>query len=255
MKPFKILISFIVSLILSFSAVAEKEKSQKMYSYATYFYCDVGQEDAADELVKTSYAPVYDAGVKNGSIKGWGWLAHHTGGQWRRILYHTAPTIQGLFDAQKSMGKKLDQVLGKEPDALAKGCKSHDDYIWEYVAGNRSVTEVMARGKASMSVYMVCDFNKEERADEIVKTSFAPVYDSFIGKGKLTSWGWLSHVVGGEYRKLATMSAENFADLLTARAAILEQLFYKGDKKISEEFSNICGSHQDYLWDIKIESP
>mgnify|MGYP000720855998 CR=1 FL=1 len=255
MKQFKILLSFAVSLLLPFAASAEEKKATEMYSYATYFQCDVAQEQAVDDLVKSKYAAVYDAAVKDGTIAGWGWLAHHTGGKWRRILYHSAPSVQGLFDAQDTMGKKLDAALGKAPDAIANGCKTHDDYIWQFVAGSNSDAISARRGKASMSVYMVCDFNKEERADEIVKTNFAPVYDSFVGKGKLTSWGWLSHVVGGKYRKLATMSAESYEDLLKARAGILNKLFYDGDKKIGEEFSSICGSHQDYLWDIKIESP
>jgi len=251
MKPFKIILSFVVSIILSFATMAEDK--MEMYSYATYFNCDVELEPAADKEVKTNYAPIYDAAVKDGTIKGWGWLAHHTGGQWRRILYHTATSVQGLFDAQDKMAKKFDAAFGKTFDALSKGCRSHEDYIWKYEAGSPLVKN-SSRGKASMSVYMVCDFNNEDKADEIVKTKFAPIYNSFVGKGKLTSWGWMSHIIGGEYRKLATMSAENYEDLLKARAGILQTLFDGKGNKAGKEFSEICGSHQDYLWDIKIES-
>ena len=64
----------------------------------------------------------------------------------------------------------------------------------------------------------------------------------------------MSHIIGGEYRKLATMTAENYEDLLKARAGILKTLFDDSDNKSGKAFSEICGSHQDYLWDIKIES-
>ena len=143
--------------------------------------------------------------------------------------------------------------MAKKFDALSKGCKSHEDYIWKYETGIPLVKNI-PRGKASMSVYMVCDFNNEAKADEIVKAEFAPIYNSFVGKGKLTSWGWMSHIVGGEYRKLATMTAESYEDLLKARSRILQTLFDGNGKQAGEDFSGICGSHQDYLWDIKIAS-
>jgi len=36
---------------------------------------------------------------KGSVVSAWGWLAHHTGGKWRRGLYRTAPTIDGLLDS------------------------------------------------------------------------------------------------------------------------------------------------------------
>ncbi len=167
-------------------------------------------------------------------------------------MYHTAPSIKGLFDAQGKMSKKFDVVYEDKIDALSKGCNSHEDYIWRYETGSAQVKNSV-RGKASMSVYMVCNFNQEDKADEIVKAKFAPIYNSFIGKGKLISWGWMSHIIGGEYRKLATMTAENYEVLFVARAGILKKLFEDEEDTSGKDFSDICGSHQDYLWDIKIE--
>ncbi len=255
MNKFNLLISFSVSLLLPFFALGAEPKQPEMYTYATYFSCDVVQEKAVDELVKSTYAPVYDAAVKDGTIAGWGWLAHHTGGEWRRILYHAAPSVDGLFAAQKKMGKKLDAVLGVNPDAMAKGCKTHVDNIWQFVAGSGSAAKSLPRGKAALSVYMECSFEGEENADEIFKTHFSPIYNAQIGKGKLTSWGWLSHVIGGKYRRLETLSAENYSDLLKARESILDSLYQDGKNKHAAEFSKICTSHVDYLWDIQLETP
>jgi len=253
MNPFKVLPKIIVILLFSFSVLCAAEEKPEMYIYSTYFKCEPEQELAVDELVQRAYAPIYNDGVKNGTIANWGWLKHHTGGEWRRILYHSAPSLDALFAAQDTMNKKFEAVLGKNTDTLGRGCKSHEDYVWQYVTGSRPSLEGGTRGKASLSVYMECSFSGEEKADEIFKKHFAPVFNAQVGKGKLTSWGWLSHVIGGKYRRLQTVTADNYADLLKAQKIVLDTLFDK-ENKHGAEFSKICTSHQDYLWDIKTES-
>ena len=42
--------------------------------------------------------------------------------------------------------------------------------------------------------------------------------------------------------------------LLTARAAMLAEVF-ADDNELGEEFSQICGNHTDYLWNIVHETP
>ncbi|AZG35148.1 MULTISPECIES: hypothetical protein [Shewanella] len=252
MNPFNVLPKFIGVLLFSFTALCAAEEEPEMYVYSTYFKCIPEQESAVDELVQRAYAPIYNDGVNNGTIASWGWLKHHTGGEWRRILYHSAPSIDSLFAAQETMNKKFEAVLGKNTDALGRGCQSHEDYIWQYVTGSRPTLGGETRGKVSLSVYMECSFSGEEKADAIVKEHFAPVFNAQVGKGKLTSWGWLSHVVGGKYRRLQTATADNYSDLLKAKKNILDTLYDK-DNKHSAEFSDICTSHQDYLWDIKTE--
>ncbi len=249
------LIILLITLTLSLSALAADKKQQEMYSYATYFACDVDKEQQIDDLISTNYGPIYDAEVKNGTMYNWGWLAHHTGGNWRRILYHTAPTIDALFTAQDKINAKYEKMFGNDPDALAKGCKTHDDYIWQYIIGSQMDAKNNQRGKTSMSVYWECSFNGEERADEIVKQHFAPIYNAHLGKGKLSSWGWLSHVIGGKYRRLETITADNYSDLLKAKKSILDAIYGHKDKTHGDEFTEICTSHTDYLWDIQKESP
>lgn len=253
MKLFRLLSSVTV-LLLSFSAISAEEKKAEMFVYATYFNCEPSSEEAVDKQVSKTYSPIYNAAVKSGAIANWGWLKHHTGGQWRRILYHSAPTITALFSAQEEINKQFDAAFGKKTDAVGQGCKTHDDYVWQYVTGSRPLLTGLPRGKASMSVYMECSFTGEDRADEIFKKHFAPIYNAQVGKGKLTSWGWMSHVIGGKYRRLETLTADNYEDLLKAKSSIVDTLYYSGSNKSAEEFSKICTSHQDYLWDIKTES-
>jgi hypothetical protein len=230
------------SLGVGGTAIAQEQDS---YTYATYFYCDVTQQERADEIVDQLDRPIYEAAVASGGITGLGWLIHHTGGKWRRLSYHNAPSIDALLAAQQKIG---DEVEGKNKaldEEMGKICNSHDDYIWKRVAGNTG-----PRGKAGFSVYYVCDMTREDQADALIKRVFAPMYDKLVAEGKLTSWGWMEHIVGGEYRRLSTITAADMKSLLAARSSIIEAL----DKDpLDDTLTDICGSHADYVWEIKFE--
>ena len=99
----------------------EEEKPAGGYIYATYFYCDTATQEQADELVMKNSAPIYDAAVADGTIKGWGWLAHHTGGKWRRIQYHASDTIEGLLTAQETLQQR-SEAAGVSNDGFAQIC-------------------------------------------------------------------------------------------------------------------------------------
>lgn len=243
----------ILALTAAFGLSAQEKPEQAQeaenYVYATYFYCDTARQEEADELIKKNTAPIYDAAVEDGTINGWGWLAHHTGGQWRRVQYHTSDTVEGLLAAQETIAERVDEAGGAN-DRFAEICGAHDDYIWKREAGN---TLQVKRGPAALSVYEVCNLNDEARAKEIVKTVFAPVLDKAVEDGNLTSWGWNSHVLGGKYRALQTMTAKDNATLLKARAEIIEAIYGDGDNAAANEYSSICTSHADYLWDVQHE--
>jgi hypothetical protein len=232
-------------LVIPFSLAAEEEKKDT-YIYATYFYCDTATQEKADELVKKNTAPINDAATADGTITGWGWLAHHTGGKWRRIQYHMSDTLDGLFSAQDILAERAEKA-GVANDGFAEICSSHDDYIWKMESGNGMNSD---RATAALSVYHVCDLNREQRADEIMEKVFSPVYNKAVTDGKIKSWGWSSHVMGGKYRRLGTMTAESYPALMSAWGEILDAIYGDGDNAEANEFSEICSSHSDYLWDI-----
>jgi hypothetical protein len=99
-----------------------------------------------------------------------------------------------------------------------------------------------------------CDMGREDRADEIVEKTLGPIYNSHVTKGGITSWGWLRHYVGGKWRRVATTTATDVKTLLAARNAIFAEVNEKA-KAASDEINSICGSHQDYIWDIEHEMP
>ena len=239
-----------ISTPAALSADNHEEKAER-YVYATYFYCKIDMQEKADELVKKNNVPVYDAAVADGTIKGWGWMSHHTGGKWRRLQYHVSDSVGGLLKAQETLGKRMDEAMGGADDGFSKICGAHEDYIWKSESGSGMAAD---RASASISVYQICKINKEERADEIVEKVFAPIYDKAVADGKIKSWGWSSHVVGGKYRRLSTMTADSYDALLKARGEILEAIYGDGDNAEATEFSEICGSHSDYLWDIVHET-
>ena len=223
----------------------DNEKKEDTFVYATYFNCDTAKQDKVDEIVEKEMKPVYDKAVADGVIKNWSWLKHQTGGQWRRVAVTTTSSLSTLLPAQKTINKMMDAAKVDPGNTYGSVCNSHDDYIWKVEAGH----SVDKPSNATLSVYLVCDASQEERADEIVKKVFTPIYNANVGKGKLIRWGWLSHIIGGEYRRLLTMSAANYGDLLNTRGEILDTIY--GDKGPAEakEMSKICNSHSDYLWD------
>jgi hypothetical protein len=167
------------------------------------------------------------------------------------VNVHGAGSVQALLDAQKKMGDQTDaneksKRLAAESSAI---CPSHDDYIWRSVAGNSGT---VSGGGASFSTYYVCDQNRESEADAIVKSMLAPALDKMVADGKLKAWGWLEHIVGGKYRRLATMSAADVRSLMEARAAVVETM---QDNPAGDMLNAVCGDHTDYIWEIRAQAP
>jgi hypothetical protein len=242
-----------VCLCLLFSVTAGAEdKPAESYIYATYHYCDFSQQDRADEIFDQTDKVDYDAAMKDGTISTYGWLAHQTGGMWRRASYFGAGSMQALLDAEQKMIAHSDgatdkvKKLNKEFGGI---CKQHDDYIWHTIAGNIGA---VGRGNAAFSTYYVCDQTRETQADAVVKSMLAPVYDKMVAEGKLKSWGWAEHIVGGKYRRLETMSASDMKSLMEARGALVEAL---QDDPAGDILTDICGEHTDYMWNIKAQAP
>jgi len=103
---------------------------------------------------------------------------------------------------------------------------------------------------AAMATYYYCSQAREARADTIVSEHIGPIYDQQLAAGNITAWGWLSHRIGGKWRRLSYFSAPSREALLTARAAIIEE-FQADDSGLGREFNEICPSHDDYIWNYE----
>ncbi len=236
-------------------AAAQNNEAQTAFAYATYFVCSPESESRADEIISTSFKPHYDAAVEHGDILAWSWLQHFMGGNWRRVLVIIASDLDSLPDASGALGEIISDKTPEASRAFSGICSSHEDYIWQTVDGVGSGAVTDPRGEAGFSVYMECDLSKEERADELVREVFGPIYDRHLGVGGLTSWNWLQHNVGGKWRRILTMGAAHHKILMKARAAIIDEFDDRKVARAAEEINKICHTHQDYMWDILVQTP
>ena len=134
-------------------------------------------------------------------------------------------------------------------------CPVHEDYIWESVPGVTTSTPGEARGKVGFSVYMDCEMNREERVDQIMKETIGPLYDAHMADGNLVSWNWLSHSVGGEWRRLLILAASDHNSIMRTRTAVFQELSNGRAQRAFNQMNEICPDHEDYMWALQFEAP
>lgn len=223
--------------------------------FAVYYECDQNREAFADQLQEHVFGPRLDARVESGDLLAWGWLSHRIGGDWRRTQYTIAPDRATLLRVRNEMieAAQDDPELQQAATVSNDICPDHEDYIWSVVASS-DPDFAQERPAAGMSTYYVCDIGREARADEIVQESLVPIMSRHVGPNALSSWGWLAHDVGGEYRRLFTIDAADEATLYAHRDAMLADI--QGEAmEAAAEFNEICSSHVDYQWDITMSNP
>jgi hypothetical protein len=124
------------------SDAQQEQEPQRPYVYGIYFECDVARQGLADEIFELAYLPAFEAAVGDGTITSFGWLAHHTGAKWRRVLYHSAPDMGSLFAALEKVNGAIDEKYPELGRAFSEVCGTHEDYIWQGLAGSRAPTSL-----------------------------------------------------------------------------------------------------------------
>ena len=252
----KMMLGAIAGLIcLTGTSFSQEAEAPIAYAYVTYFTCDASLEYRADEIVARSYKPHYDAAVEQGEILQWGWLGHFMGGPWRRALVLTAATMDDLLAAAGALGEAIQASTPEAGRVFTEVCNTHEDYIWQTVSGVGSTTVGTARGEAGFSTYIDCDINREERADELIRETFGPIYDAAVEAGDLVSWTWLAHNVGGSYRRLLSLTAIDHNTMMETRAEIISTMNSGRNQRAFNQLNEICSDHQDYMWDVLYETP
>jgi hypothetical protein len=102
-----------------------------------------------------------------------------------------------------------------------------------------------------MSTYFVCGADESE-ADAIVKAAFAPILNEHVEAGKILSWNWVEHQVGGKYRRLLVFDAADHTTILQYWSQFSDAL-NEAQPEMARRFTEICPSHQDYIWDMGVE--
>ncbi len=98
-----------IAVLLPIGALAQEEEAPQPYVYGIYFECDVARQGLADEIFELAYLPAFEAAVDEGAITSFGWLAHHTGSKWRRLMYHSAPDMVSLMAALETVNAPIDE--------------------------------------------------------------------------------------------------------------------------------------------------
>jgi hypothetical protein len=193
--------------------------------------------------------PLMQKQVDAGRISGFGWARHWAGGAWRRLNYMVGTDRDAIIDARAEYIQDLQDDHADEAREFNSICGSHDDYIWTSLVGSEPLSEsIQDRPAAGFSSYMSCD-SREAEADEIMENVFAPILNSHVAAGHVNSWSWLQHSVGGWYRRALVMDGPDYKSILKYWDMMWEDLDAK-QPELLREFSNICDSHADYVWDL-----
>jgi len=218
--------------------------------FGTYYRCTQGQEERADALFNEHMAPLFKAEVAAGRLSAYGWGHHWLGGDWRRLEYISGPDLDKLLDARDAVIAKLQTA--EHAKAMAEFdtiCSSHDDYIWSAVATSQNATEVgRVRTAVGASTYYVCD-SRESEADAIMKSAMAPVLNQHVKEGKIASWSWLRHRMGGKYRRALVIDSSDHKAAVNYWGTLVGAL-QKEQPDMFGRFGEICSSHTDYVWDM-----
>jgi len=245
------ILAFALLGLLPLAATAQDDDSPTGFSYVTYYVCDSATQRNLDHIVEANEYALLDKWVDDGKLIAWGYLSHFTGGRWRRAQYLISPTLDDAFVNQAEAFRESYEDNRDAAQARAEACEGHDDYIW---ASNQGSGPGTARGDVSLSVYFVCSVADQDRADEIFAETYAPIFEKMQQDGSILSWSWQSHILGGTYRRLQTVTGTDHAEVARARVATIREV-NETYPELGREFDQICYSHEDYLWDIIHEAP
>jgi hypothetical protein len=96
-------------------------------------------------------------------------------------------------------------------------------------------------------IYYRCSQALESRADEVVRGTLGPIAQRHVDSGALTSWNWLAHAQGGEWRRVFVTIGTDLGTQMETRAQI-EQEFLERHSDEAAALTSACPSHDDYIW-------
>jgi hypothetical protein len=105
-----------------------------------------------------------------------------------------------------------------------------------------------------MSAYYRCNQETEAKADTVMMKSLAAIYDRHMAAGEITSWAWLAHSIGGNWRRVGYFMAPTRDQLLDARAKIVAEVGALSQKTPGQNLASYCPSHDDYIWAMMFSS-
>ncbi|NIW35399.1 MAG: hypothetical protein GWN32_02220 [Gemmatimonadetes bacterium] len=217
---------------------------------AQYWNCRTSGLERADEIMRDVILPVIKVHVDAGHLTGANWLGHQIGGGWDRALATFAPSMDALLDMRAAILSELNSEHAEAVEEFNNICGNHADYLWQnqVSSGSLGVTNDV-QASAGVTQYYECDQRREGWTDIIVGQTMASVMNTFVESGQLASWGWSSHLVGGNTRRILTMRGADAKSVMNAWGAMTAALNEQRPMAMGE-LLDICPRHTDYLWSI-----
>lgn len=241
---------FLVAACLTATAAAAQDPTT--YVLSAYYRCYQAKETRADEIFNTVVKPIWESQVEAGRIAAVGWARHWFGGEWRRLEYIVGSDIGAMVDARNAYIEALTNEHAEASEEFSAICPSHDDYIWTSSISSLSAEEQAASRPAfGASTYFECQ-DREAESDEIARAAFAPILNQFVNDGKINSWRWLQHVMGGKYRRALVADGADATGMINFWTAFGEAL-EEQNPQMSARFSSICPTHTDYIWEVSTD--
>jgi hypothetical protein len=121
---------YIWTSVASSQAPEAIARDRATVAMSTYFVCG-SRESEADAIVKSAFAPVMNAHVKEGKIASWNWMQHVAGGKYRRILVIDATDHASALEYWNTFDQALSEAQPELSQRFTELCPSHTDYIWD----------------------------------------------------------------------------------------------------------------------------
>jgi hypothetical protein len=121
---------YIWSSVASSQPPGAVARERAKVAMSTYFEC-TSQEKDADAIVKSAFAPVLSAHVKEGKIASWNWLEHIAGGKYRRLLVIDGADHKSVVSYWGTLDAALEAAQPESSKRFGEICHSHADYIWD----------------------------------------------------------------------------------------------------------------------------
>lgn len=116
------------------SSQVESPTDRAMPFTTGYYICQQAREAEADEAIRAAWAPILEELVKDGKLTGWTWIAHDTGGMFRRAMSLSGSDHTSIMAARDELSNRLSG--NNAASALTGACGTHTDYAWRPVGGS-----------------------------------------------------------------------------------------------------------------------
>jgi len=121
---------YIWSSVASSQPLDAVARERSKVAMSTYFECSSSEREA-DAIVRTAFAPVLNAHVKEGKIARWNWMEHLAGGKYRRILVLDGADHKSMLGYWNAFDQALEAAQPELSRRFTDICHSHTDYIWD----------------------------------------------------------------------------------------------------------------------------